>query len=235
MKITKNVCLAVILGDRPGAVTQVGINGVEIFQERWRETLGCYSQQTSSANHSFECLSLIIFCAQSEASIYSAAFVIFLYEANLRQAIVNESCNWFVQSSIPGAPSYVLENFGRLLYLPEWPPLVSEDVLQCAACLDPTMLVYFQKQPHRPIYKWPKAGAGWIYCYRNWKPIDARNLVSYDVRTVVETLRRGRGDSSREGWGVPHMNLAFLTPPVTLSLFLNHIPIVTALSRNNFS
>ena len=46
--------------------------------------------------------------------------------------------------------------------------------------------------------------------------------VGHDVLTPVETLRRGRGDSSREGWGVPHMQLAFLAPPVTLSLFLTH-------------
>ena len=62
-----------------------------------------------------------------------------------------------------------------------------------------------------------------------------KKKIGHDVLTPVETLGRGRGDSSREGWGVPHMQLAFLAPPVTLSLFLSHIPIVMAFSRNNFS
>ena len=65
--------------------------------------------------------------------------------------------------------------------------------------------------------------------------IEIGNLFGHDVLTPVETLGRGRGDSSREGWGVPYMQLAFLAPPVTLSLFLSHIPIVMAFSRNNFS
>ena len=65
--------------------------------------------------------------------------------------------------------------------------------------------------------------------------LSLQKKVGHDVLTPVETLRRGQGDSSREGWGVPHMQLAFLAPPVTLSLFLSHIPIVMAFSRNNFS
>ena len=81
----------------------------------------------------------------------------------------------------------------------------------------------------------PRRVAGWLYCYRNWKSIVTIKKFGHDVLTPVETLGRGRGDSSREGWGVPHMQLAFLAPPVTLSLFLSHIPIVMAFSRNNFS
>ena len=81
----------------------------------------------------------------------------------------------------------------------------------------------------------PRRVAGWLYCYGNWKPIVAIKTFGHDVLTPVETLGRGQGDSSREGWGVPHMQLAFLAPPVTLSLFLSHIPIVMAFSRNNFS
>ena len=49
-------------------------------------------------------------------------------------------------------------------------------------------------------------------------------------------VRPKRLSGGAEGWGVLHMRLAFLATPVTLSpLFLSHIPIVMAFSRNNFS
>ena len=47
--------LLTILGD-PGAVSRVGINGGESFQERAREPLGCYSWRTSSTTHWNACV-----------------------------------------------------------------------------------------------------------------------------------------------------------------------------------
>ena len=60
-----------------------GNTAAKVFQERVREPLGYYSSRTSSTTHSNACLwlgSKNIFLPQSEASIYSAAFVVFLYE-----------------------------------------------------------------------------------------------------------------------------------------------------------
>ena len=49
-------------------------------------------------------------------------------------------------------------------------------------------------------------------------------------------VRPKRLSGGAEEWRVLHMRLAFLATPVTLSpLFLSHIAIVMAFSRNNFS
>ena len=56
-----------MLGD-PGAVSWVSNNFDESFQERAREHLGCYSQQTSSSTHSGFRLQIQIFCAESEVA-----------------------------------------------------------------------------------------------------------------------------------------------------------------------
>ena len=60
-----------------------GNTAAKVFQERVREPLGYYSSRTSSTTHSNACLwlgSKNVFLPQSEASIYRAAFVVFLYE-----------------------------------------------------------------------------------------------------------------------------------------------------------
>ena len=60
-----------------------GNTAAKVFQERVREPLGYYCSRTSSTTHSNACLwlgSKNVFLPQSEASIYRAAFVVFLYE-----------------------------------------------------------------------------------------------------------------------------------------------------------
>ena len=60
-----------------------GNTAAKVFQERVREPLGYYSSRTSSTTHTNACLWLYsknVFLPQSEASIYRAAFVFFLYE-----------------------------------------------------------------------------------------------------------------------------------------------------------
>ena len=52
----KNVKLGIFPVVDPGAVSRVGIDGGESFQERTREPLGCYSYRSSSTTHSNVCL-----------------------------------------------------------------------------------------------------------------------------------------------------------------------------------
>ena len=52
----KNVKLGIFPVVDPGAVSRVGIDGGESFQERTREPLGCYCYRSSSTTHSNVCL-----------------------------------------------------------------------------------------------------------------------------------------------------------------------------------
>ena len=69
---------------------------------------------------SLECLSLI---APNRRPASIALLSWSFYTKPIWDKQLNESWNWFAKSSIPGALSYVLENFRRGLYLPDWPPL----------------------------------------------------------------------------------------------------------------
>ena len=68
------------LGD-PGAVSRVRQAVAKVFKNGWVSPWDA-THDWNQFHDSFKCLSLIpfLFCAQSEHSIYRAAFVIFLYE-----------------------------------------------------------------------------------------------------------------------------------------------------------
>ena len=59
----------------PGAVSWVRRNGRQILLRTGEGAPGILLL-TNLFHDSFECLSVIVFCAQSEASFYPAAFVI---------------------------------------------------------------------------------------------------------------------------------------------------------------
>ena len=136
LKITKDVHLAVILGNRPGAVTQVGINVVESFKERSRsrETLECHWKQTSSANHSNACLWLCPIGGQHLSRCFRDLFIRSQSETN----------NWMsrgtgsLRVAYQGLSRTFSKTFAAVYTYPTDRPWVSEDVLQSATCLDTT-------------------------------------------------------------------------------------------------
>ena len=67
--------IILIMPGYPGAVSWVRKNGREIFLKTGERAPGIILL-TNLFHGSFECLSVIVFCAQSEAIIYPATFVI---------------------------------------------------------------------------------------------------------------------------------------------------------------
>ena len=84
---------------------------------------------------SLECLSPIV-PNRRPASIALLSWS--FYTKPIWDKQLNESWNWFVKSSIPGALSYVLKTFAAVYTYPTDRPWVSVDVLQSATCLDTT-------------------------------------------------------------------------------------------------
>ena len=120
----------------PGAVTQVGINGVESFKEqsRSRETLECHWKQISSANHSNACLWLCPIGGQHLSRCFRDLFIRSQSETN----------NWMsrgtgsLRVAYQGLSRTFLKTFAAVYTHPTDRPWVSEDVLQSATCLDTT-------------------------------------------------------------------------------------------------